>query len=590
VSRSSKASASRASSGGSKSSTAPTDYVAIAIGYAEDAVDDKRHYCHWVRCAGKRFLKDLKRAKAKRPPFLFSPAQANRACEFIEEMPHVEGTWDSETIELHPSQVFFVVNLFGFRKANGDRRFESALFSVARKNAKSTLAACIMNYCECMEREEGAQLLSAATTGSQARIVFNISKRMIDKLPDLREVFDVETFANSIVRYETGSVYKPINSKASTQDGLNPSHVVVDELHAHRTHDLLNVLKSAAGGRRNPLWLLTTTEGYESPGPWPEERSFAENVLNGVIEADHYLALLYTLDDKDDDYDERAWVKANPLADVNPNIISKMRQLAIEAKAKPGAAAEFRIKRLNRRSSSAIGWTNLSKWRRCAGPVNLDELVGHPCWGSYDLATTTDLVAWRILWKIRELFYTWGRFWVPADAVAARTERKSVNYAGWVEAGLIQQCDGATIDYAVVKRDVLSDIERFQPSMIAYDPWNAAQFTNELIDAGVDVARPEDPRGLMQFIQGPRSYTPAMKLCEETYLNERLRHGGDPVLQWNMANVVPAYDSNMNVKPDRKRSSDKIDGACSLFMCFGCAALEQPGDLSDWLGSMKAAS
>ena len=543
-----------------------------------------------MRCAAKRFLKDLKRSKAKRPPFVFSPEKANRACEFIEQMPHVEGTWATELIELHASQIFFVVNLFGFRKENGDRRFESALFAVARKNAKSTLAACIMNACLCMEREEGAQILSAATTGSQARIVFNISKRMIEKLPELREAFDVETFANSIARYETGSLFKPINSKASTQDGLNPSHVVVDELHAHKTHDLINVLKSAAGGRRNPLWLITTTEGYESPGPWPEERGFAEHVLNGVIDADHYLALLYTLDDKDDDYDERVWIKANPLADQNPNIIVKMRQLAIEAKAKPGAAAEFRIKRLNRRSSSATGWTNLTRWRRCNGAVDLERMQGHSCWGAYDLATTTDLVSWRLLWKIDDDYYTWGRFWVPAEAVAARTERKSVNYAGWVEAGFISECEGATIDYTVVKRDVLADIERFGPTLIAYDPWNASQFTNDLIEAGVDAARPEDPRGLMQFIQGPRSYTPAMKLCEEAYLNGRLHHGGDPVLQWNMANVVPSYDSNMNVKPNRQRSKDKIDGACSLFMTFGCAALEQPQDLSAWVASMKAAT
>jgi phage terminase large subunit-like protein len=558
----------------------------VAIAYAEEAVQDHRKYCHWVRCAAKRFLKDLKRSQGKRPPFLFSPQKANRACEFIEQMPHVEGTWATELIELHPSQIFFVVNLFGFRKENGDRRFESALFAVARKNAKSTLAACIMNACLCMEREEGAQILSAATTGSQARIVFNISKRMIEKLPELREAFDVETFANSIARYETGALFKPINSKASTQDGLNPSHVVVDELHAHKTHDLINVLKSAAGGRRNPLWLITTTEGYESPGPWPEERTFAEHVLNGVIEAEHYLALLYTLDDKDDDYDERVWIKANPLADQNPNIIVKMRQLAIEAKAKPGAAAEVRIKRLNRRSSSAIGWTNLTRWRRCGGAVRLDEMQGLSCWAAYDLATTTDMVAWRLLWLKDGSYYTWGRFWVPTDAVASRSERKSVNYAGWVEQGLIKACEGATIDYELVKAEVLQDIHRFQPTLIAYDPWNASQFTNALIEAGVDAARPEDPRGLMQFIQGPRSYTPAMKLCEEAYLNARLHHGGDPVLQWNMANVVPSYDSNMNVKPSRQRSRDKIDGACTLFMCFGCAALEQPQDPSAFFASL----
>jgi phage terminase large subunit-like protein len=570
----------------SKSSD-PSDFVSVAIAYAEDAIDDtkRRKYGKWVRLAAKRFIADLKRSQRKRPPFMFSPKWANHCCEFMQQLPHVEGKWSTPNITLHPAHVFFLVNLFGFRNLAGHRRFTSALLAVARKNAKSTLAAGIMLYCLCFENEQGAQVLSAATTGSQARIVFNVAKRMVELLPDLAAEFDLEALANAIARYEIGGIFKPINSKASTQDGLNPSHVSLDEIHAHKTHDLLNVIRQAAGAREAPLVLYTTTEGFETPGPWPEIRAMCHNILEGVIEADHMLALYYAIDEEDDDYDESKWCKANPLIDVNPIILREARKLAIEAQNMPGTAAEFRIKRLNRRSSSATSWTNLSKWRKCGGaPIELDQLRGAKCWAAFDLASTTDMVAWRLLWLLKETYYTWGRFWVPAEAVAHRTERKSVNYAGWVEAGLVKQCEGATIDYGVVKRDLVADIKRFDPISIAYDPWNASQLVNDLVEEeGIPAATAEDPTGLIAFIQGPKSFSPAMKLCETAYLNGNLRYGSDPVLTWHMANVVPRWDVNMNVAPNKQKSPDKIDGAVALFMCFGLAALPQDdSDGSDY--------
>jgi phage terminase large subunit-like protein len=523
-----------------------------------------------VRLAAQRFISDLKRSQSKHPPFLFSPGQANRACAFVQELPHVEGTWATPHITLHASHVFFIVNLFGFRSLDGNRRFTSALFAVARKNAKSTLAAAILLYCLCFENEEGAQVLSAATTGSQARIVFNVAKRMVDGLSDLRDEFTVEAFAGAIVRYEIGGNFKPINSKASTQDGLNPSHVSLDEIHAHKTRDLLDVLRSAAGGRLAPLFLYTTTEGYENPGPWSELRAFAQNILNGVVKADHFLALYYAVDEGDDDFDERAWGKANPLMDVNPLLVREIRKMAIEAQSMPGALAEFQIKRLNRQAAAATGWVDLRRWRRCAGPVPLDELAGSPCWGALDLASTRDMNAWRLLWLKDGVYYTWGRYWVPSLAVAQRTERRSVPYAGWVASGFLTQTEGDVADYGVIRVAIVADWERFSPIGVAYDPWNATQLALELADAGVP---------MQKFIQGPRSYHPAMQACEIAYISGHLRHGGDPVLLWNAANIVASKrGENQNMMPDKKRSADKIDGMAALIMAFGLAAATDVDD------------
>lgn len=553
---------------GSEPST--TDYAAIAIDYAEQALADRRGLwsCRWLRLAARRFIDDLNRTRLHRPPFYFSSKRANAHCAFIERLPHVEGTWDLPTLLLQPAQVFFVVQLFGFRNVDGGRRFTEALLCIARKNAKSTLAAAILLSCMCLERENGAQVLSAATTGPQARILWNLAKRMVDRTPDLSDAFDIETFANSIQRPATGAVFKPINSKASTQDGLNPSHTGLDEIHAHKTHDLLNVLRSAAGARKSPLWLYTTTEGYETPGPWPELRTYARQVLEKLYKADHFLALIFALDDDDDleaEFDPQYWVKANPLLPTNPILLAELQKLATNARAMPGSHAEFRIKRLNRPAASAVSWVNLTKWRACSGDFLIDDMVGHPCWAAFDGASTSDMAAWRLLWLKDGIFYTAGRYWVPADAVAQRTERRSVPYAGWVRAGYIEQTPGDVIDHTIIERVMEEDFARFQPRAMAFDPWNTVELTTRLAGKGMPV---------QFFIQGPKSYHPAMTACEIAYLSGKLRHAGHPVLTWNAANVVPRRDVNLNMAPDRKRSADKIDGMCALFMCFGLAAVD----------------
>lgn len=539
------------------------DYVDVAIAYAKAAAADRgARFGRLIKLAAKRFLDDLKRAKKKGAPFTFSRDHANHACSWIELLPHVEGKWETPEIRLHPSHVWFVVQLFGFRKPDGTRRFTSALFAVARKNAKSTLSAAILLYCECCEEEEGAQVISAATTGSQARIIFNVAKRMAEKRADLREAYGLECWANAISRVETGATFKPINAKASTQDGLNPSHVGLDEIHAHKTPDLLNVLQSAAGARRNPLWLFTTTEGYANPGPWSEIRQFATQLLEGVFgdAADHFLAIFFAVDKDDGDFDEKAWHKANPLMDVNPHLLAAIRKESIEAKAMPSKLAEFQIKRLNRPAAAANGFILLPKWNACQGVVDLEALKDVPCWGGLDLASTRDLASLRLVWRLDDKIITWGRRWVPESAVAQRTERGTVPYAGWVAAGLLEQTEGEVTDYAVIEQAVLDVHERFNLQSLAFDRWNATEMVSRLVAAEVP---------LVEFIQGTKSYHPAMVELERAYIGKRLVHDGDPVLAWCAANLVARKDVNLNMAPDKRRSADKIDDITALLMAIG---------------------
>jgi len=555
----------------------PRNFVAVAKEYARRAADKRngKQFGIWMRLAAQRFLDDLKRASVKDAPFYFDEWNATDVCLFAEGLPHIEGVWETPNIVLHESHIFFLVNLFGFRNQDGTRRFTTALFAIARKNAKSTLAAIVGLYCQNCEGENGPQVITGATTGSQARIVFKVAKTMVEKTSELREAFGLEAFANSIASYNNGGSFKPINAKASTQDGLNPSCTVLDEIHAHKNHDLLNVLKSAAGARRNPLFLYLTTEGYANPGPWEEEREFMKKVLRGIIQADHYLAVYYAVDEKDeelgteadDDFDESAWRKANPLMDVNPLLLAEIRKAAIEAKDKPGTHSEFKIKRLNRPSSVSQGWVNLTKWRECQKQVDLEWLRKYPCYGGLDLSSTTDLASFRLVWNIEDFIYTYGWRWVPSAAVRKRTARGLIPYSGWVLKGLLIESGNEAIDYAPIETKIIECNEIFNLVCVGYDGWNAAQTVQHLNNAGVKME---------QFIQGPKSYHPAMQALEVAYLTGKFAHGNDPVLNWNASNVVARQDANLNNAPDKKKAAEKIDDFCALLMAVGTSLSAEP--------------
>ena len=552
------------------------DFVKIAVDYAKEASDikNRKRFGIWIRLAAKRFLSDLKRCELKNAPFYFDEWHGNDICDFAEKLPHVEGVWDSPNIVLHRSHIFFLVQLFGFRKQDGTRRFTVALFAIARKNAKSTLAAIVGLYCQNCEGEVGPQVVTGATTGQQARIVFSVAKRMVEKTKDLREAFNIHPFANSIVSYSNGGSYKPINAKASTQDGLNPSCTILDEIHAHANHDLLNVLKSAAGARKNPLSLYLTTEGYTNLGPWQEEREFAKKVLRGIIEADHYLAIYYAVDETDeelgtkadDDFDESAWIKANPLMEVNPVLLSEIRKEAIEAKDKAGRHSEFKIKRLNRPSSVNQGFINLTKWKECKGKVDLEWLKKYPAYGGLDLSSTTDLSSLRLIWDIEGVIYTYGWRYVPSIAIRQRTTRGLIPYQGWVDKGILIEAGTTTINYDTIEKNIIQICELYQVQAIGYDSWNATQTVSRLKDAGVN---------MVQFIQGPKSYHPAMQALEVAYLGNKLIHNDDPILNWNASNLVARTDVNLNNAPDKKKSTEKIDDMVTLLMALGLCVGEK---------------
>lgn len=548
------------------------DYVAIANRYARDVVKGKEVAGKLLRSACRRHLDDLKRWKSPRSPYYFDPWHVVDVCGFMELLPHVEGQWDSPTLVLEPAQVWVLASVFGWRRSeDGGRRFTDVYWEVARKNAKSTLSSGIALYCLTCEGERGPQVKCAATTGSQARIVFDVARKMVDRTPDLQEAFGVQTFANAIVSEQVMGSIQPINAKASTQDGLNPHLAILDELHAHKTRDLYDVLKSARGARKNPLTWVITTAGYNLEGVCYEQRTLAVKVLEGVIEADHLFAAIYTIDEDDDPLDERCWPKANPLWAVMNQ--AEMRRYAQDARNSADQLQEFMTKRLNVWCGSKAAWLNLDKWKRCGGVVDVVELEGAPCWGGLDLAATTDIAAFVLAFPRPDgQVQVVARLYLPEATVVPRSERGNVPYQRWARDGWLTVTPGDVIDYDFIERDIREAMERFDVRAIAYDPWGAYQITNRLT---------EDGAPLVAFRQGPKSYAPAMKALERAVYSGRLEHGDNPVMTWMASNLVVRRDANDNLAPDKRNSSEKIDGIVALIMALGVADLPDESTVTE---------
>jgi len=539
------------------------DYAQTALQYAREAAKDKkgRRFCKWTRLAAQRHLSDLKKREWD---YVFDEWHAGDVCGFIEKLPHIEGVWDTPHLHLEAAQVFILAVVFGWRhKETRARRFTRVYVEMARKNAKSTLTAGVALYCLACEDEIGPQVIVGATTGAQAQKVFHPAKRMVEKTPALQEWFGLQPWARSITCGENGGFMQPINAKAASQDGWNPHLAVLDELHAHKDRFLFDVLRSAFGARKNPLLWSITTAGYNTDGVCYEQRTLATKVLEGVVEADHFFGVIYTLDVEDieqgREFDPEVWPKANPLFGVAVQA-DEFRGFAKEAKASQDSAYEFRTKRLNIWTTAKGAWLNGEVWKGCDGPVDLEELEGVPCWGGMDLASTSDLCAVQLVWEVGDRYKTHGWYFVPEAVVRPRTEKANIPYLRWVESGELIATPGNVTDYAFIRRAVVEAMERFDIQALGYDPWNATHLTTELM---------EDGAPLVEFRQGPKSFNPPMKHFERMYAARMIDHGGNGPLVWMGSNVVARRDVNENMAPDKKHSHEKIDGMVALLMALG---------------------
>lgn len=584
------------------------NYAAIAHEYARAAAGDKQQvrHCKWVRLAGQRHLDDLERSRSNDWPYRYEPWHANDVCDFIEKLPHIEGVWEKPTIVLEPAQIFVLCMVFGWRRIDtGGRRFTVVYEEVARKNAKSTKTAGVSIYCLACEEEPGAQVLTAATTFDQAKKVFHPAKRMIEKTPDLQEAFGLIAWAKSITCADNGGYMQPLHAKSKTQDGHNPHLVTMDELHAHADRGLYDVMRSAFGARKNPLLWQITTAGSNTYGVCYEQRTMATKVLERSVIAEHVFGIIFTLDGPkdfeperkvgDDPYDERNWIKANPLLGAAVQL-DELRQYAIEAQNSPSAEGEFKTKRLNLWIGAATAWLNVGQWIACGDEtLRLRDFRGLDCYLGTDLSDKDDITA-LVLAAIdrdgRLLLKTW--FYLPEAVLTRPTPDKDQQalYRQWKTDGHLITTPGDFIDHRVVARKV-SRLKR----ALGVRKATGDQYVWPVVASGLNEEH-DDGAGFAVVLpkNAKNCSAPAKELEARVKAGpHQLRHDGNPVMTWMAGNAVVdrRVDGSILPKKEKPMSPNKIDGIDGAINAIAPMTLpteDDGGGVDDFIAAMKAAA
>lgn len=543
--------------------------------YAADVVAGKIPAGRLVILACRRHLRDLREGKKR--GLYFDVDEANRALKFIALCRHSKGEWAGQPITLSPWQTFIVANLFGWRlRKNGTRRFRVAYKEVPRKNGKSTLLAAIALLLLVADREPGAEVYCAATKLKQAKIVHDEATNMVKASPALSK--RVTSFRNNLHVLSTYSKMEPLPADADTLDGLNPSGIIVDEFHAHRTRELWEVLDTATGARRQPLIVAITTAGANRQGICYEQHIYSEQVLEGTIEDDSWFAYIATIDEGDDYNDPAIWAKANPNFGISVNPDDLERKIR-KAQASPAALADVLRKHFNVWSDGDDCLFDMQAWRKCPKTkIKLYDVAGWPCYAGLDLATRFDIAALVLLFPPatkREPFDVVCRFWIPAAAAALRQKRDRVPYLTWAKQGWITVTPGDVIDFDRIRADInaLREQHELHLEEIGIDPWNATQLATQLDGDGFTV---------VELFQGFKNLAEPTQELLALIQSKRLNHGGNPVLEWMASNTVAETSGEGAIRPSKKRSREKIDGIVALCMALNRAMANPDATNATW--------
>lgn len=493
-------------------------------------------------------------------PFHFDERAATVAVNFFERLlVHSKGEWAGQAFELQPWQRDDIIRpLFGWKRADGTRKFRTAYIEIPRKNGKSTLGAGIALCLLFADDEPGAQVYSAAVDRAQAAIVFDEAKNMVTAAPELARRSQV--YKRSITVDSTRSAYHVLSADAYSKHGLNPSGVIFDELHAQPNRELWDVLKTGMGARRQPLLVAITTAGYDRNSICWEQHEYARQVLAGVIDDPTFFGYIAAAEETDNWQDPATWRKANPSlgVTVKEEFLANEARLATET---PAYENTFRRLYLSQWTQQETRWLPLDKWDLCGQePVDAERLRGRVCYAGLDLASTTDIAALVLVFPDDEEpvgYDVLPFFFIPGDNIIDRVRRDRVPYDAWVRAGLITATEGNVIDYKAILVALDELAQTYDIKELAYDRWGATKLIQDLVEAGMEV---------IPFGQGFASMSPPTKELLNLVLAGRLRHGGHPVLRWMADNAVVRQDPAGNIKPDKSKSSERIDGIVAAIM------------------------
>jgi phage terminase large subunit-like protein len=549
--------------------------------YARDVIDGKIVACKWVRLACERYFHDLEHGHER--GLSFDRAAAERKIYMTSLLKHSKGQWAGEYFKPEPWQQFIDWNVFGWMRADGTRRFRTQYEEVARKNGKSTRGATTGIYLAFFDGEPGAEVYSAATKRDQARLVHGEAIRMVKKNRALRK--HIKIYKDNLMMESSASKYEPLGADSDSTDGLNIHGVLADELHAWKSREMWDVLETGTGSRRQPLIVAITTAGIDRQSLCYEKNEYTRKILEGFKDGsfvdDTWFGIIFTLDEGDDWRDETNWIKANPNLGVSKKW-DDMRMKAKRAEKMPGSLNNFLRRELNVWVHGETKWMPMDEWRKCGGTIPALDLPAHlkgrTAFGGLDLGSTSDLCAFVLVFPQNDGYLdVIVRLWLPEDAIEPRTQ-EGAHYDQWVREGYITATDGNAIDTDFILEQVKQDATDYTLQLLAFDRWGAARVITALQNVGIKVA---------QFGQGYQSMNPPMKELERLVLEGKIRHGDNPVLTWMADNVVAKMDPAGNIKPDKEKSKEKIDGVVALIMALDLALRNEVPDLSgildeDW--------
>lgn len=547
--------------------------AAPAEQYLDDVLAGRQVAGRFVRLLAERHRADLEHGHER--GLYFDPVAAQHVINFFQFLRHSKGEWAGQVMRLEPWQQALLWVLFGWMRTDtGKRRFRQAYIEVARKNGKSTWASGIGLYLLVADGEPGAEVYSAATKRDQAAITHREASRMVRKSPVLKK--RVKIFKDNLHIENTASKFEPLGRDADSLDGLNVHGALVDELHAHRTSEMWDVLDTATGSRRQSLILGITTAGFNQGGFCYDLRKYALRVAEGWgavdgVKDDAFFSAVYTLDEGDRWDDEAVWVKANPNLGVSV-YWDDLRRKAQQAKDRPLALANFMTKHLNVWVTAAEQWLHPNRWAACLAPYDERLLAGRPCYGGLDLSNTLDVTAlvWVFPpWKDDERWRVLPRLWAPEETIREKGRTDRALYGLWAQEGSLIAIPGEVIDYAWIYEQMDRDAQVFDVREVAYDRWGAAEIYLRMEQAGLT---------MVQMGQGFSSMSAPMKTLERMIVSKELAHPGNPMLTWMAHNLVAVRDPAGNIKPDKKDRTEKIDGMVALIMAIGRATLFEVND------------
>ena len=504
----------------------------------------------------------------------FDERKAQRVVRFIEALRHTKGEFHGQPFHLLPWQEKVIRDVFGTVRDDdlSMRQYTTAYIEIPKKNGKSELGAAIALNMLINDDEWKAEIYSCASDRQQAAIVFDVAVDMVRQSPALMKRVKIIPSTRRMIYQPTGSIYQVLSSEVATKHGLNVSACIFDELHTQPTRALYDVMTQGSGdARKQPLWFLLTTAGTDRNSICWEVHQKALDILEGRKIDPRFYPVLFGLPDEADWTSEENWYRANPSLD-HTITIDKVRDAFRKAQETPADENQFRQLRLNQWVKQSVRWMPMDKWDECGGVVDPYALEGRACYAGLDLSSTSDLTALVLAFPPTsedEPYRVLPFFWLPEETLSLRVRRDHVPYDQWARRGFIQTTEGNVVHYGFIERFICELGERYDIREIAHDRWNATMMVQTLEDDGFT---------MVPFGQGFKDMSPPTKELMRIVLEHKLCHGGHPVLRWNMDNAYVRTDPAGNLKLDKEKSTEKVDGAVALVMALDRAMKNQGGD------------